>query len=111
LIKVTIPFELVLYPTNILSATTITSAVGSANRDTIPSKLPTRQIVPPSAAFFAATFAAAFFAAATFAVALLAAALSDAALSEAASFVATLSDGALFGTAFIEEPLVFCSFF
>jgi hypothetical protein len=43
LIKATILFELVLYPTDILSATIITAAVGSANPNTIPSKPLTRQ--------------------------------------------------------------------
>ena len=80
MIKATILFELVLYLANILSAATITAAVRSANRDTIPSKPPTRQLVPPLAAFAAAFFAA------------------------------TLVDAALSGTAFIEEPLFFCSF-
>lgn len=41
------PFELVLYLTDILSAVTATVAVRSANRDRIPSKPPTRQLVLP----------------------------------------------------------------
>jgi hypothetical protein len=47
LAKATIPFELVLYLIDILSADTITAAGGSANRDRIPSKSPMRQLVPP----------------------------------------------------------------
>ena len=41
------PFEPVLYLTDTLSAVTTTVAVGSANRDRIPSKPSTRQLVPP----------------------------------------------------------------
>jgi hypothetical protein len=89
LAKATIPFELVLYLIDILSAATITAAGGSANRDRIPSKSPMRQLVPPlvffAPAFFFAVFVPVFFA-------------------------AVLSDRALSGTAFIEEPLFFCSF-
>jgi hypothetical protein len=59
MIKATILLELVLYLANILSAATITAAVRSANRDTIPSKPPTRQLVLPLAAFAAAFFAVA----------------------------------------------------
>ena len=56
LIKATIPFELVLYLTDILSAATLTATVGSANRDRIPSKPPTRQLVPPLAFFCCSHF-------------------------------------------------------
>jgi hypothetical protein len=86
-----IPFDLILYLTNILSAATITAAVGSANRDRIASKPPMRQLVPPLA-FFAA-------------------ALSEAAIFAAAFLAAALSDAALSGTAFIGEPLFLGSFF
>jgi hypothetical protein len=52
------PFELVLYLNDTLSAAIITVAVGSANRDRIPS----HQLVPPLAAFFAtASFSEAWF--------------------------------------------------
>ena len=95
MIKATILLELVLYLANILSAATITAAVRSANRNTIPSKPPTRQLVLPLAAFAAAFFAVA---------------LSEAAIFVAAFFAAALVDAALSGTAFIEEPLFFCSF-
>jgi hypothetical protein len=84
------PFELVFYLTDILSASTTTVAVRSANRDRIPSKPPTGQLVPPLAFFAAAP--------------------SEAAIFVAAFFAAVLPDAALSGTAFIEEPLFFCSF-
>jgi hypothetical protein len=71
------PFKLVLDLSDILSAVATTVAVGSANRDRVSSKPPTRQLVPPSAALFLAALSRA---------GLVGTALSGAALSFSCSF-------------------------